>query len=540
MPSIADLEELARRADVEFQAGTDSVSFGPVSIDISSGAGEWFDPALKDLVPRKVRGDYRERTVNLLVRDAVERPGNVKERDLFGEDGHGGAFGSDELIADPSMRPKFGEVLMDHYVVEAARRTRFLFPFHTDLPGNFQFSGRYKLFNGVILAFLAKRGAGDDFNRDLLARFYELFNSDDDLTLLDESALRIASDVAQTAEWPVGRRATPQQLIDGPRRGELTYGEELVAEPFFPAVHDLVQQDLARALDMRSLGRKDRVNAVLTVFYFHLALFFWRTAFVLDEEVNAFLQFLAGEPGADDALRKASDRTLEGSPFRGQLRFRAATARPRRIKQSDPAARSFNELNDQRLRLLPVNLSLLGAARKLTGQLAPAGFAEIADALRQDPVLAAGFDPACRAAALLIADDVSEEQRDDIHTAVASREPGLIAFRTSVLKRWRSDLRRSSTDITSGLMKRGGKGIFATRGNVKFFEIGQDLLLLLTKLVAGDREIRYADFIARLSLYGLAPQTREEESTLAEVLRSLQLLEKYSDTGEAMYVKHFL
>ena len=89
-------------------------------------------------------------------------------------------------------------------------------------------------------------------------------------------------------------------------------------------------------------------------------------------------------------------------------------------------------------------------------------------------------------------------------------------------------------------MTRGGRGIFATRGNVQYFEVGQDLLLLLTKLIAGDEAIRYKDFLSRLADYGLAPQTREEEAVLADVLRSLQLLEKFSDTGEAMYVKHFL
>ena len=90
-------------------------------------------------------------------------------------------------------------------------------------------------------------------------------------------------------------------------------------------------------------------------------------------------------------------------------------------------------------------------------------------------------------------------------------------------------------------MRRGGKGISATRGSVQYFELGQDLLLLLTKLVTGDGgAIRYEDFLERLSPYGLAPQDDDEEDLLAEVLRSLQLLEKYSDTGEAMYVQHFL
>src|SRR5262249_16474562 len=145
-----------------------------------------------------------------------------------------------------------------------------------------------------------------------------------------------------------------------------------------------------------------------------------------------------------------------------------------------------------------------------------------------------------RAAALAVADPLADQQRTDIEAAVESAEPGLIALRSAIIKRWRSDLRRSSTDITSGLMKRGSQGIFATRGSVQTFELGEDVLLRLTKLIGGEDAIRYRDFLNELSLYGLAPQDREEEAVLADVLRSLQLLEKFSDTGEAMYVKHFL
>ena len=39
---------------------------------------------------------------------------------------------------------------------------------------------------------------------------------------------------------------------------------------------------------------------------------------------------------------------------------------------------------------------------------------------------------------------------------------------------------------------------------------------------------------------GFEPQTRQEQDRLADTLRALNLLEKHSDAGEAMYVKHFL
>src|SRR5262249_34840943 len=127
-----------------------------------------------------------------------------------------GAFANYELISDTAKRTVFGEILFDHYAVEPTRTTRFLFPFQTDIPGNFAFRGQYKLFNGIILAFFAKPGNRSGFNEDLLERFYALFNGNDELSLLDQHVLNIARTVAGAG---AGRFATAAQLLDGKRKG---------------------------------------------------------------------------------------------------------------------------------------------------------------------------------------------------------------------------------------------------------------------------------------------------------------------------------
>jgi hypothetical protein len=189
-----------------------------------------------------------------------------------------------------------------------------------------------------------------------------------------------------------------------------------------------------------------------------------------------------------------------------------------------------------------VNLANLRAAREFVGTIdKPQSFADIAEALHSDQDLRGEFDCACRIAAATVADELEDDGRSDLLRIVEDPQvPGFLSLREAVLKRWRRELRRSSTDITAQLMRRGGRGLSATRGPVRYFELGQDLLLLLAKLIAGDEAVRYRDFLEQLALYGLAPQDDDEEDLLAEVLRSLQLLDKYSDTGEAMYVKHFL
>jgi DNA phosphorothioation-dependent restriction protein DptG len=41
-------------------------------------------------------------------------------------------------------------------------------------------------------------------------------------------------------------------------------------------------------------------------------------------------------------------------------------------------------------------------------------------------------------------------------------------------------------------------------------------------------------------MYGLAPQDAREEDLLADALQRLGLLDRYSDAGEATYVRHVL
>ena len=442
------------------------------------------------------------------------------------------------MIVGSDLQERFGEMLDDLYVIETAGKTRFLFPFHTDLPGNFKFSGRYKMFNGMILAFLATPGNdGTSHNEELLDSYYNLFNDEQELSLLDRQALRLARVAAQDDGVAKPERYASAAALVGQYEGRFAL------DPLFPEAHRLFQQDLSTALRMRSLGRKDRINAVLTVFYLHLALYFWRLGYSLGEQSFAFARFLVGQDGAFDDVIAASDRTLAKSPFRGKILFRVPSGRVRSVHEADPCAASFREVNNRRLTLLPVNTSLLGATRELLGG-GITTFGDAAVRLAGDDQLRRSFEAACWLAAFAISNQkLTDQQCADLRTiARDSRQSGFEALSDILLKGWRSELRRSTTDITAQLMRRGGKGLAATRGRVQYFEAGQDLLLLLAKLVTGEgaEAVRYEDFLERVSLYGLAPQDTTEVQTLADVLHSLQLLEKYSDTGEAMYVQHFL
>jgi hypothetical protein len=492
----------------------------------------------EDAMPSRPRGDAKERTFNMLIRDGIEPRGASSEEKLIGgpdvpyEDR---AFSNSEEI-EPEYRSIFGEVLDDHYVIEGKGGSRFLFPFQSFLPGSYEFRGRYKMFNGKILAFLCQPAPGaGGFNTQLIERFYELFNSETGLTLLDTSVLGLAR--AQADE--VGDRWAAAGALIGRHYADDPSGSGAL----MPAAHQRFQRDLDTMLAVGTLNRRDRMNSAVNVFYVHLALYFQRLAWLLEEEFVLGIEALTDPTVKLDMARACFTGSAGDSPFAGSIQFRVGTGQPRPVHRTDGAFLSYREHNRRQL-LLPVNLSVLGAAREVM-QLCdrPAEqwtFTDMVAACREDESLAAAFSDGFVQMAQATVAHRPEQDKKDIDRQAASGSPGIEVFREALLKSNRSALRRHGRDIVHGLVHRGGRGYIASRGTTYFFEIGQDLLLLLAKVIVGDSQMPFRQFLEALRLYGLAPQSRDEQDRLADTLRVLNLLEKHSDAGEAMYVKHFL
>src|SRR4051812_31811676 len=108
----------------------------------------------EDAMPSRARGDKKERTFNLLIRDGVDPRESIKEEKLIGKTStdEDRGFSTATAIAG-THHAVLGEVLDDHYVVggEGKGSVRFLFPFHSFLPGTFSFYGQYKMFTGKVL-----------------------------------------------------------------------------------------------------------------------------------------------------------------------------------------------------------------------------------------------------------------------------------------------------------------------------------------------------------------------------------------------------
>ena len=73
----------------------------------------------EDAMPARPRGDAKERTFNLLIRDGTEMPGALEESELIGIniDDENRAFSNDDDVAT-EFRQTLGDILDDHYVIE--------------------------------------------------------------------------------------------------------------------------------------------------------------------------------------------------------------------------------------------------------------------------------------------------------------------------------------------------------------------------------------------------------------------------------------
>ncbi len=494
----------------------------------------------EDAMPARPRGDAKERTFNLLIRDGTEMPAALKESALIGThtEDQDRAFSTDEDVA-AEFRHALGDILDDHYVIEAKGGVRFLFPFQSLLPGNFIFHGRYKMFNGKILAFLSQPNQhSDDFNAALIDAFYGLFNDDSDsnMTLLDEEVMKIAR---RTLSSEQDCKATSGTLIGR------YYGNP--AQPpgaLVPDSHLRFQEDLHTVLQVTSLNRRDRIDHAINIFYMHLALYMQRLAWLLEEEFRLVLENFKDHTINLDRAFECFDTGRNDSPFRGTMKFRIASGKPRPVSMQDGCLSSYRDHN-RRLMLLPANLSVLGAAREvMTACGHDAGrwsFARIAEAYRSDDALAAAFDEALWHMARETVSEYPDNDKNDIARQVDAASPGIEVLREALLKIGRSSLRRYGRDIVHSLVHRGGRGYISERGRSLFlFEIGQDLLLLLAKVIVKDKPMPFPKFLEELERYGFVPQSRAEQDRVADTLLVLNLLKKYSDAGEAMYVKHFL
>lgn len=350
----------------------------------------------------------------------------------------------------------------------------------------------------------------------------------------------------------------------------------LTEVPFDPSAARLFRQDVATLVGA-NLPPADffhQLNLLLTI---HLGLYQPRVAVLLNPQMDALFEEMARpDPrnlrDLDTLLQSFASR----HPFDGLLHCRAPDPDLRPVNLHTPSRESFEKLANILAVfhfniLLFVQLRRLGEvyfAHRLDQLVARRSTALPADAehalalrvrtprdflhhMAEDKDYAAFLRKALTALAVrFIYHQIAESDRDVAFDEMRMASSALHAFRrlyeryniqTSPNKS-NSRANRQGIAITSGLLRQGQYGLVQGRQRVgPFFEVGAGLLPLLLLLAVGPsgEKVPVNTFWARLSSYGLSFDSDERQRLLVR-LRSMGVYERYSDAGEAAYVRNLM
>lgn len=524
-----DLRPFSRDGD-DGEALTVTAPSGTATVEVPR---DWELLDFRHALPGRGRGDQREKLLSAAIQDAAESLPSKDDRAL-----RSNLEQHIRTASTPLARRVLADVLGHQYWIRpkatgGRQASPFAFPFHSAVPLNYTHPGQYKMFRGDILLFLTWNG--EDFDRDLIERLFSLLNSRDDLTLLDRILLDAVADACGDQ---APQQAEAAVLLGGKQAEKVRAG--LRHGPFDQQSLDTFRSDLRSVLDT-PLPRHDRIAAVMLTLSLHLGLYYYRLAFALGRGVEQCI--LAG-------LGDLPEGRSWQDEFRGRIAFRVGTAGDRPLAASDPCVRAWRELDDRYLFALSANIVTSNLLAKCWSAVDPATSppapdpSALAQRMAGDGAFASTIDAAAGGLAAIYADRVQLTAEDA--AAITRLRPGIYGLHEAVLadRRSRNRLKHHSRDVVNQLLRRPfGGSLIGTRGNLRYFELDEEFLFLLVKFVLGrhpTNQIPYRQFLSELSWYGLRPQDSPEVEVLASALERLGMLERYSDAGEAQYVRQLL
>lgn len=509
---------------------------------------------IEGLLPTVPHGDNRDKLLWHVISQAAEDP----NKPLL-----------DDFVLAEELPSRLGFSVEASRVAADALRARFfsasdagvMLPVHAALPLNYRQArlnkrtGRaegigYTMFNGGIVPYLLWDTTTGGPARDSLQELLDAVSGDGELTMLDRRFLEIALENAPRPD----AKPDATELI---RRYEKDYRADfaLAGAPFCEPSLALFARDLDAVL-ATELPRPERTEWLTLVISLHLTLRMYRMAVALGADVDRAVAAAAQLPvpeGTRGCTCSGRDlEQLQACPFAGMLRFRTGSGAFRRVSGADGCRSSYVDVDRRRLLdLLPTLITRNLASRAWAAfgggdEAARRDMPALAEALSANADLRRLHGAACAAMTVLHHDTrrKGSATREELERAArtSAMRPGVHALREDLRQMRSRDLRRIGTSVVNQLMFAGsvGRGSLISRNgpNFGFFEVDEQLLLLLVRVICGDREVPLEGFLRSLRAYGLSPQDEAEQDALAETLERLGLLDRYSDAGEASFV-HF-
>jgi hypothetical protein len=500
------------------------------------------------LFPNTARGDDRDKILWRVIADAaprIEQASLLADRDL--NRSLAGRLGLPTAAADVAA-----DALRELYYNR--KSVKVMLPVHGSLPLNYAHTtgtgkpARYRMWNGGVLPFLLWDGDAGAVDRELLEDVIRFVTEDSELTVLDRIFLRVALEGSPRPDL----EPSAEHLIE---TYEQAFRDRFAGfdGPFCQPSLDQFRDDL-RAVLTSELPRPDKIAWLTLLLSLHLSIRLYRLSVVKGFELDLVVA-AAGEieppPGVEACACDRGAESLDACPFAGKIRFRSGTGAYRSVSLRDGCRSSYAEIDQRRLLDLPATLvttTLASAAWAALGGGAPAerhDLKALAAALESDAELRRRHGAVCAAIAVVHHDAFKGGQAPgpelDAAGRVAPNRPGVHALREDVRKLRRTDLRHQSRDVVNQLLQvkavNGPGTLISRNGSLPYFEIDEQLLLLLTRIVSRGEPIPLDDFLSGLRRYGLEPQDADEAAAVADALERLGLLTRFSDSGEASFVR---
>lgn len=347
--------------------------------------------------------------------------------------------------------------------------------------------------------------------------------------------------------------------------------------PFDRHAADMFQDDL-RCLLQAKLDPADFFSHLNILLVLHLGLYQPRLAALLNPQMDILFAEMA-KPTPDNLAKLESllEEQQRRHPFTGSVHCRAPDGGfQRRVNKRSASLVSFEHMAHE-LTIFHFNVLLLTRLRRLgeaylatklgifeqwkadkldedarfTLEEATRGPLEFVRRMREDAEFGRFLHRSLEALAVAFADDQLAAKDEQVKNAIDEAESGLHALRDlyHIYNRNNSGSNTTSSraykqgiQVSSSLLRHNQEGLLQIRRGVgTYFELGVGLLpmLLLLTVGAANEKIPVDGFWARLERYGLAFD-KEERGYLLERLRAMGVYERYSDAGEAAYVRNLM
>lgn len=420
------------------------------------------------------------------------------------------------------LKDNLKAIFEDLYYIESksSRKVPYILPFHLEVIGNLK-AKEPRGFNHLFKLLLTDETG--QFHQDLFNDVLTLFSDEANLTPVDKLFIRTLKDQPKYKEIKPEIKGSYPVTTDG--------------YDFYKKQGELFRRDLKRILEMK-ISRIEKVRYFSIVMGLHFSIYVIRISYYLDWEFKAFLRALENEnyqiPTTDDYDKE----------FRSKITFTFEDVRT--PKSSKPVV-NCDEMSQVVYRSY-IHMVLLNTIRNMS-QNQSITLSEFKKELKRNELFNKWINLCFDLLMLVYAEKViklkDQEEIQEYLAALPGRNP-FKRYEQLVTKHFASQKSQNRTPRTAGIQfikQSMGVGsnysfIASKPGIGDYYGVGKDLIILLVHLTIDvkEKKIRYKDFLSRIFSYGFNPDQHAEE-VLLQKLEETGLLQKFSDSGEAMYVR---